>query len=94
MLDREGAEASQLHSLSAGKRERYFFEDCGDDGFHILATQMRISGRQLRDQFRFGQGFPRGNQRPERCQTAQAPSRLRLCEISVFQTLLDHPSPS
>lgn len=58
MLDREGAEASQLHSLSAGKRERYFFEDRGDDGLYILAAQMRISRRQLRDQFRFCQGFP------------------------------------
>lgn len=85
MLDREGAEASQLHSLSAGKRERYFFEDRGDDGLYILAAQMRISRRQLRDQFRFCQGFPRG-QLPGRCQMAQAPSILRLCEISVFQT--------
>jgi hypothetical protein len=36
MLDCESAEAAQLHAFSAGKRERYFFEDRGDDGLYIL----------------------------------------------------------
>src|SRR5689334_6969424 len=60
MLDGERAESTQLDTLPTGEGVGDFLENRRHDRFHILATQMRIGHRQLRDQFGLGQNVPPG----------------------------------
>ncbi len=58
VLDSESTKPPKFDALASSQRITDFFEDRGNDGFHILRPQVRIGGCQLCDQFRFGQSIP------------------------------------
>src|SRR3954451_12825316 len=55
-LGREGAEAAQFHPVATRQGGGDLVEDGGDDQLDIRLAQMRILGRELRDQLALGHG--------------------------------------
>jgi hypothetical protein len=51
MLDRKGAKAAQLDTVTAGQGSRDLIEDRGDDPLHIAVIEMRIELADPKDEF-------------------------------------------
>src|SRR5579872_5000756 len=87
-LHGEGAEATQFHAFAARQGAGDLVEHGRDNKLHIGTAKMRIAGGEFRNEFRFGHE-PRSSltiQPPERCQSAQAPSRITPWENRLFQS--------
>jgi hypothetical protein len=60
-LDREGAEAAQLHPVAPGQGRGDLLEDGGDDPLDIPVVEMRIELADPKDEFGLGHSIsPKG----------------------------------